>query len=141
MVVTALKPRMGYDRAVKIGKLALAENITLKEAAEQFGYVRPEDFDRSGHSGGESRAACRAAGRRRLSGLVKRSFSLAGHRTSVALEQEFWAALMHIAAARQQTLTALVAAADAERHDGRPLASALRVLALREFFPATLTLF
>ena len=48
---------------------------------------------------------------------------------------------MHIAAARQQTLTALVAAADAERHDGRPLASALRVLALREFFPATLTLF
>jgi predicted DNA-binding ribbon-helix-helix protein len=82
-----------------------------------------------------------AAGRRRLSGLVKRSFSLAGHRTSVALEQEFWAALMHIAAARQQTLTALVAAADAERHDGRPLASALRVLALREFFPATLTLF
>jgi predicted DNA-binding ribbon-helix-helix protein len=48
---------------------------------------------------------------------------------------------MHIAAGRQQTLTALVAAADAERDDGRPLASALRVLALREFFPATLTLF
>jgi predicted DNA-binding ribbon-helix-helix protein len=57
----------------------------------------------------------------------------------VALEQEFWAALMHIAAGRQQTLTALVAAADAERGDGRPLASALRILALREFFPATLT--
>ena len=47
---------------------------------------------------------------------------------------------MHIAAGRQQTLTALVAAADAERRGGRPLASALRVLALREFFPATLTL-
>jgi fumarate hydratase, class II len=46
MVVTALKPRMGYDRAVKTGDLALAENTTLKEAAEQFGYVRPEDFDR-----------------------------------------------------------------------------------------------
>ena len=30
--------------------------------------------------------------------LIKRSFSLAGHRTSVALEQEFWTALMHIAA-------------------------------------------
>ncbi|HSZ88022.1 MAG TPA: ribbon-helix-helix domain-containing protein, partial [Acetobacteraceae bacterium] len=53
-----------------------------------------------------------------MSGLIKRSFSLAGHRTSVALEQEFWAALMHIAALRQQTLTALVAAADAERGDG-----------------------
>jgi len=46
---------------------------------------------------------------------------------------------VHIAAARQQTLTALVASADADRVDGRPLASALRVLALREFFPAALT--
>jgi predicted DNA-binding ribbon-helix-helix protein len=39
------------------------------------------------------------------SGLIKRSFSLAGRRTSVALEQEFWAALMRIAASRHQTLT------------------------------------
>ena len=46
---------------------------------------------------------------------------------------------MHIAAARQQTLTALVATVDAGRDHGRPLASALRVLALREFFPAALT--
>jgi predicted DNA-binding ribbon-helix-helix protein len=46
---------------------------------------------------------------------------------------------MHIAAARQQTLTGLVAAVDADRGDGRPLASALRVLALKEFFPAELT--
>jgi predicted DNA-binding ribbon-helix-helix protein len=76
------------------------------------------------------------AGRRRLSALIKRSFSLAGHRTSVALEQEFWTALMHIAASRQQTLTALVAATDAQRDPVRPLASALRVLALQEFFPA-----
>ena len=82
-----------------------------------------------------------AAGRRRLSGLIKRSFSLAGHRTSVALEEEFWAALMHIAAERHQTLTALVAGVDAERPPGRPLASALRVLALGEFFPARLTSF
>jgi fumarate hydratase class II len=46
MLVTALNPRIGYDKAVKIGKLALAENITLKQAADQLGYVRPEDFDR-----------------------------------------------------------------------------------------------
>ena len=46
MLVTALNPRIGYDKAVRIGKLALAENITLKQAAEQLGYVRPEDFDR-----------------------------------------------------------------------------------------------
>ena len=74
-----------------------------------------------------------------MAGLIKRSFSLAGHRTSVALEEEFWAALIHIAAARHQTITALVAATDASRGAGQPLASALRVLALREFFPVSLT--
>jgi len=69
------------------------------------------------------------------SSLIKHSFSLAGHRTSVALEQEFWAALMHIAASRRQALNRLVAAVDAQRTPGQPLASALRVLALQEFFP------
>ena len=46
MLVTALNPHIGYDRAVKIGKTALAENITLKEAAARLGFVSPEDFDR-----------------------------------------------------------------------------------------------
>jgi predicted DNA-binding ribbon-helix-helix protein len=50
----------------------------------------------------------------------------------VALEEEFWSALIGIAAARGQSLSALVAAADTAREPGRPLASALRVLALRE---------
>jgi predicted DNA-binding ribbon-helix-helix protein len=62
--------------------------------------------------------------------LVKRSFSLAGHRTSVALEQEFWDALARIAQVRGQSLSALVAATDVARGPNRPLASALRVLAL-----------
>jgi predicted DNA-binding ribbon-helix-helix protein len=65
-----------------------------------------------------------------MSGLVKRSFSLAGHRTSVALEPEFWDALTAIAAANGTTLSAFVAAADAARDPDRPLASALRVAAL-----------
>jgi predicted DNA-binding ribbon-helix-helix protein len=65
-----------------------------------------------------------------VSSLVKRSFSLAGHRTSVALEQEFWDALAQMAKARGQSLSALVAATDATREPNRPLASALRVLAL-----------
>lgn len=64
--------------------------------------------------------------------LVKRSFSLAGHRTSVALEPAFWDALSALARARGQTLSRLVAETDAAREDGSPLASALRVLALRE---------
>ncbi|HVC63637.1 MAG TPA: class II fumarate hydratase [Acetobacteraceae bacterium] len=46
MLVTALNPRIGYDKAVRIGKTALAENITLKDAAAKLGFVRPEDFDR-----------------------------------------------------------------------------------------------
>lgn len=46
MLVTALNPRIGYDKAVKISKTALAEHITLKEAAARLGYVSPEDFDR-----------------------------------------------------------------------------------------------
>ncbi len=62
--------------------------------------------------------------------LVKRSFTLAGHRTSVALEAEFWQALTAIAAARRITLAVLVAEVDAARSADRPLASALRVHAL-----------
>ena len=64
--------------------------------------------------------------------LIKRSFSLAGHRTSVALEPEFWAALAALAARRGISLAALVAAEDAARDTGTGLASCLRVRALRE---------
>ncbi len=62
--------------------------------------------------------------------LVKRSLSLSGHRTSVALEPEFWAVLEALAAGRGQSLIALVAAEDAARDPARSLASSLRVLAL-----------
>ncbi len=46
MLVTALNPRIGYDKAVRIGKLALAENMTLRDAAQALGFVDPADFDR-----------------------------------------------------------------------------------------------
>ncbi len=46
MVVTARITRNGYATAVKVGKLSLAENITLKQAAERPGFVGPEDVDR-----------------------------------------------------------------------------------------------
>jgi predicted DNA-binding ribbon-helix-helix protein len=58
--------------------------------------------------------------------LKKRSFSIAGHRTSVALEPEFWAALENEARQRNLALAALVASVDAARAE-RNLASALRV--------------
>ncbi len=62
--------------------------------------------------------------------LEKRSFSLSGHRTSVALEPEFWAALAQAAQRQEMALSALVTRIDAERGPDRPLASALRVFAL-----------
>jgi predicted DNA-binding ribbon-helix-helix protein len=63
--------------------------------------------------------------------LAKRSFTLAGHRTSVALEPAFWRALEAAAARRRRSLAALVAEVDGARADpAAPLASALRVFAL-----------
>jgi len=62
--------------------------------------------------------------------LVKRSFTLAGHRTSVALEAEFWAALEQLAAAQSRSLANLISELDAERSADRPLASLLRVYIL-----------
>jgi predicted DNA-binding ribbon-helix-helix protein len=61
--------------------------------------------------------------------LKKRSFSLSGHRTSVALEAEFWAVLEREVARSGQSLAAFVAEIDKKRGP-RPLASALRLHAL-----------
>lgn len=61
--------------------------------------------------------------------LRKRSISLAGHATSLALEPEFWAVLDAMAQARALSLAALLVEIDANRAE-RPLASACRVAAL-----------
>ena len=71
----------------------------------------------------------------RAAWLRKRSLSLSGHRTSVALEPEFWQALDRIAAAEGIALPALVARIDAERDPRHPLASALRIHALLSHAP------
>jgi predicted DNA-binding ribbon-helix-helix protein len=62
--------------------------------------------------------------------LEKRSFSLSGHRTSVALEPEFWGVLGDIAQQEGVALSAVVTRIDAGRSENQPLASALRVFAL-----------
>ncbi len=63
--------------------------------------------------------------------LIKRSFSLSGHRTSVALEPAFWDVLATIAHGRDMPVAALVAEIDSDRAATQPLASALRVFALQ----------
>ena len=46
MLVTALSPHIGYDRAAEIAKRAHREGTTLRDAALALGYVKAEDFDR-----------------------------------------------------------------------------------------------
>jgi fumarate hydratase class II len=46
MLVTALTPRIGYDRAAAIAKAAHANGTTLREEAIRLGYVSPSEFDR-----------------------------------------------------------------------------------------------
>jgi fumarate hydratase class II len=45
MTVTALTPKIGYDKSAEIAKKAHHEGSTLKEAALALGYVSSEDFD------------------------------------------------------------------------------------------------
>jgi fumarate hydratase class II len=45
MLVTALAPAIGYDRAAEVAHKALAEGITLKEAAVGSGFVTAQEFD------------------------------------------------------------------------------------------------
>jgi fumarate hydratase class II len=46
MLVTALSPVIGYDKAAQIAHLAKDEGLTLKEAALKLGYISSEDFNR-----------------------------------------------------------------------------------------------
>lgn len=62
--------------------------------------------------------------------LTKRSFTIQGHRTSVALEPEYWVAFDAAVARRGTTPAALVTDIDTARN--RPLASAIRVFLLAE---------
>jgi len=69
--------------------------------------------------------------------VVKRSIVVAGHKTSIAIEDAFWKALKEISAERGVTLSVLVTDIDAERrHDN--LSSAIRVFIL-EYFRSRVT--
>jgi fumarate hydratase class II len=46
MLVTALSPVIGYDKAAKIAHTAHHDHLTLREAALKLGYISAEDFDR-----------------------------------------------------------------------------------------------
>jgi predicted DNA-binding ribbon-helix-helix protein len=64
--------------------------------------------------------------------VVKRSIVIAGHKTSVSLEDAFWAGLKDIAGEREITLSDLVATIDSERKHGN-LSSAIRLFVLDHY--------
>ena len=45
MLVTALNPYIGYEKAAQVAKKAYRENITLREAVIALGYMTGNDFD------------------------------------------------------------------------------------------------
>ena len=61
---------------------------------------------------------------------LKRSLTIAGHRTSLSLEPEFWDAVKQAAVEEKKSLAALVGEIDAARA-GRNLSSAIRVWVLQ----------
>jgi predicted DNA-binding ribbon-helix-helix protein len=64
--------------------------------------------------------------------VVKRSIVIAGHKTSVSLEDAFWKGLKEIAMGRSLTLSQLVEPIDSERTRGN-LSSALRLFVLDHY--------
>ena len=64
--------------------------------------------------------------------VVKRSIVIAGHKTSVSLEDAFWKGLKEIAGTRDMTLSDLVSTIDSERRHGN-LSSAIRLFVLNHY--------
>jgi predicted DNA-binding ribbon-helix-helix protein len=69
--------------------------------------------------------------------VVKRSIVIAGHKTSVSLEDAFWKALKEIATDRELTLSDVVASIDTDRRNGN-LSSAIRLFVL-DYYRARIT--
>ena len=64
--------------------------------------------------------------------VVKRSIVIAGHKTSVSLEDAFWSALKDIAITRRMTLSDLVGSINSDRQHGN-LSSAIRLFVLDHY--------
>ncbi len=64
--------------------------------------------------------------------VVKRSIVVAGHKTSVSLEEAFWSGMKEISSARHLTLSELVGEIDGNRQQGN-LSSAIRLFVLDYF--------
>lgn len=64
--------------------------------------------------------------------IVKRSVSIAGHRTSISLERPFWDGLKELACSRKISVNELIRQIDQKRAEDENLSSALRVFVYQE---------
>lgn len=71
--------------------------------------------------------------------MAKRSVTIAGHRTSLSLEEPFWDALQEIAVEKERPVAALIREVDKARVPGLNLSAALRVFVLNHYRSATRT--
>jgi predicted DNA-binding ribbon-helix-helix protein len=62
--------------------------------------------------------------------VIKRSIAIAGHRTSVSLEEAFWSELRRLASSSGRSISGLIGLIDAERGEAN-LSSAIRVYVLQ----------
>jgi predicted DNA-binding ribbon-helix-helix protein len=65
--------------------------------------------------------------------MAKRSITIAGHRTSISVEEPFWEALGEIARERVESVAALIAEIDRGRRPPANLSSAIRVFVLERY--------
>jgi predicted DNA-binding ribbon-helix-helix protein len=67
-----------------------------------------------------------------MSPVLKRSIIIAGHKTSISLEDEFWESFKEIASERGMTVTAMIGAIDDDRKHAN-LSSAIRLFVLSTY--------
>jgi predicted DNA-binding ribbon-helix-helix protein len=123
--------RLARKRATKRQDELRAESNRL--AHGQSKHRRKFRGRAKGKSQPRSRPAPDRSWRRPMkSPVVKRSIVIAGHKTSVSLEDAFWTSLKEIAGHRNMTLSDMVASIDTGRHAGN-LSSAIRLFVLDHY--------
>jgi predicted DNA-binding ribbon-helix-helix protein len=121
----------------KVSSLAVAGTGVGSPARERYLIRQPnapgQQLEYSGIDSGSSASSLdRLKEGDMKSPVVKRSVVLAGHKTSVSLEDAFWRGLKDIAWSRRMTLSDLIGSIDLDREYGN-LSSALRLFVLSHY--------
>ena len=132
MLVTALAPTIGYDKATEIAKAAHKKRHDVARRSAQVGLCRGRGFRCYRQTGKHDRSERLRTRMTQSTRPRKRSLVIAGHATSVSLEDAFWEALKDIALEDGRSVTMLIAEIDSQRGD-LGLSSAIRVHVLNHF--------